>query len=88
LPRIRVNGIDLPPADLKRWCARHKAVVVEAVRSGAVDIDDVCRRYALSIEEFAAWERAIQTHGVPGLRATRFQIYRDSSARRLTKPRA
>jgi hypothetical protein len=38
------------------------------------------RRFAknaeLSVEEFLAWQRAIDTHGVPGLRVTRLQIYR------------
>lgn len=73
------NGADpaLPAPDTKRWVARRKAVIVEAVRSGAVDLAEVCRRYNLSVEEFAAWERAIERHGVPGLRVTRLQIYRD-----------
>ena len=32
-------------------------------------------------------ERAIDTHGVAGLRVTRLQIYRDTPPARLTKPR-
>ncbi|MGD9616147.1 MAG: DUF1153 domain-containing protein [Alphaproteobacteria bacterium] len=70
----------LPAPDTKRWVARRKAVIVEAVRSGVIELEEVCRRYNLSIEEFLAWERAIEQHGVPGLRVTRLQIYRDTDA--------
>ena len=79
--------VDLPPPDTKRWVARRKAVVVNAVRSGAVTLEEVCRRYELSVEEFLAWQRAIETHGVAGLRVTRLQIYRDTPPARLAKPR-
>jgi hypothetical protein len=34
-------------------------------------------RYNLSIDEFLSWLRAIERHGVYGLRATRVQICRD-----------
>ena len=68
---------DLPPPDTKRWVTRRKAVIVNAVRTGVISLEEVCRRYELSVEEFLAWERAIDTHGVPGLRVTRLQIYRD-----------
>ncbi|HKM74425.1 MAG TPA: DUF1153 domain-containing protein [Stellaceae bacterium] len=87
MPRFSGNGSDLPPSDTKRWVARRKAVVVDAVHRGAINIEEACRRYGLSIEEFAAWERAIQTHGIPGLRATRLQIYREGAPRRLIKQR-
>jgi hypothetical protein len=40
------------------------------------------RRYKLSVEEFLAWQRAIDRYGVPGLRVTRLQIYRDTDERR------
>lgn len=87
LPRISATVIDLPPPDTKRWVARRKAVVVNAVRSGAVSLEEVCRRYELSVEEFLAWQHAIDTHGVAGLRVTRLQIYRDTPPPRLAKPR-
>ena len=87
LPRTNGAVIDLPPPDTKRWVARRKAVVVNAVRSGAISLEEVCRRYELSVEEFLAWQRAIDTHGVAGLRVTRLQIYRDTPPARLAKPR-
>ena len=69
---------ELPPPETKRWVVRRKAVVVQAVRNGALTLQDACRRYNLSEEEFHAWQRAIDRHGVPGLRVTRLQIYRDT----------
>jgi uncharacterized protein DUF1153 len=70
--------VELPAPDTKRWVVRRKAVVVQAVRSGAITLQDACRRYNLSVEEFLAWQRAIERHGIPGLRVTRLQIYRDT----------
>ncbi|MBV8132197.1 MAG: DUF1153 domain-containing protein [Alphaproteobacteria bacterium] len=87
LPRASASVLDLPPPDTKRWVARRKAVVVDAVRSGAISLEEACRRYELSVEEFLAWQRAIESHGVAGLRVTRLQIYRDTPPARLGKPR-
>ena len=87
LPGAGAITIDLPPPETKRWVARRKAVIVNAVRSGAISLEEVCRRYELSVEEFLAWQRAIETHGVAGLRVTRLQIYRDTPPARLAKPR-
>lgn len=72
---------ELPSPDTKRWVVRRKAVIVEAVRSGRISLDEACRRYNLSVEEFQAWEQAIDSHGVPGLRVTRLQIYRNAPPR-------
>ena len=87
LPLTSATVTDLPPPDTKRWVARRKAVVVNAVRSGAISLEEVCRRYELSVEEFLAWQRAIEAHGVAGLRVTRLQIYRDTPPARLARPR-
>jgi Protein of unknown function (DUF1153) len=77
----------LPPPETKRWVARRKAVIVDAVRRGALTLEEACVRYRLSVEEFHAWQRAIEAHGVAGLRVTRIQIYRDTPPTRTTKPR-
>lgn len=69
---------ELPSPDIKRWVVRRKAVVVQAVRNGSLSLQEACRRYNLSLEEFLAWQRAIDRHGIPGLRVTRLQIYRDT----------
>ncbi len=68
---------DLPPPDTKRWVIRRKAEVVAAVRGGLITLEEACRRYALSVEEFLSWQRAIDRNGLPGLRVTRVQEYRD-----------
>jgi len=87
LARVSASVLELPPPDTKRWVARRKAVVVDAVRSGAISLEEACRRYELSVEEFLAGQRAIESHGVAGLRVTRLQIYRDTPPARLAKPR-
>ena|SRR5437016_4008685 len=80
----RLDGT-LPSPDTKRWVVRRKAVVVHAVRSGSITLQEACRRYRLSVEEFLAWQRAIERHGIPGLRVTRLQIYRDTDEARAAK---
>jgi hypothetical protein len=67
---------DLPPPNTRRWVIRRKAEVVLGVRNGVISLEEACRRYKLSIEEFLSWQRLIERHGEPGLRATRLQDYR------------
>ncbi len=67
---------DLPPPNTRRWVARRKATVVAAVRRGLITLDEACLRYTLSVEEYLSWERAIERHGLAGLRVTRLQDYR------------
>ena len=67
---------ELPPPNTKRWVIRRKAEVVAAVRAGVISLDEACRRYTLSIEEFLSWQRLIDSHGLAGLRVTRLQDYR------------
>jgi transposase-like protein len=64
---------DLPPPDTNRWVARRKAAVLAALRSGAITMEEACRRYALSEEELLGWQRAFEAHGLPGLRAARLR---------------
>lgn len=73
-----VVSIDsLPPPETKRWVIRRKAEVVAAVRAGVISLEEACQRYTLSIEEFLSWQRLVDSHGLPGLRVTRLQDYRD-----------
>ena len=65
-----------PPPNTQRWVARRKAEVVAAVRAGLLSLEDACRRYHLSTEEFMAWQAAIDKHGLGGLRVTRIQDFR------------
>ena len=68
---------DLPKRNTRRWVSRRKAEVVAAVEGGLITIDEACDRYNLSIEEFASWQRAYDQLGMPALRATRVQYYRE-----------
>ena len=74
--RVPARVADLPAPDTKRWHVHRKAQVVYAVRSGLVSVDDACRRYKLSAEEFASWQQLIEAHGLPGLRVTYGKRYR------------
>lgn len=67
---------DLPPRSTKRWVIRRKAEVVSAVRGGLLTLEEACERYQLTVEEFLAWQKAIDQFGMAGLRATRVQQYR------------
>ena len=75
---------DVPelPSTVRRWTVRLKAEVVRAVRGGWVPIDEVCQRYGISADELVAWERDLDRYGIPGLRTTRYQIYRNTEKRK------
>jgi hypothetical protein len=87
LTQTNTIPVHLPPPDTKRWVPRRKAMIVNAVHSGVISLEEVCRRYELSIDEFVGWQRAIETHGIPALRVTRLQTYRDASPARSAQPR-
>lgn len=72
--RLTLKG--LPSPSTKRWVARRKAEVVAAVEGGLLSLDEACDRYRLSLQEFVAWQRAIDRAGLAGLRATKSQKYR------------
>jgi Protein of unknown function (DUF1153) len=67
---------DLPAAHTKRWVSRRKAEVVAAVRGGLLSMDEACRRYMLTTDEFLSWQSSIDRFGLAGLRTTRAQDYR------------
>jgi|SRR5579863_2872061 len=60
------------------WTSRRKATLVSAIALGKVDADQARSRFGLSEEELRSWIAAIKQNGVPGLRITRYQIYRDN----------
>jgi len=85
--RARVLAMgDLPPPNTRRWVVRRKAAVVAAVRAGKITMEEALCRSQLTEEEFLSWQRAFETHGLPGLRATRIQQYREP--RRPRGPRS
>jgi hypothetical protein len=62
---------DLPPVKPTRWFPTHKADIVVAVRGGLMTAEQACKRYKLTIEEFALWQNAFESHGIAGLRVAR-----------------
>lgn len=75
-PRRSLTIKDLPPPGTTRWVVRRKAAVVAGVREGLISLEEACRRYTLSVEEFLSWQRLIDAHGERGLRVTRLKDYR------------
>jgi hypothetical protein len=73
-----LNQVPQLPSAGQRWTARWKAAVIKAVRGHWVPIEEACRLYNISVDELLAWERDIDRNGVPVLRSTRYQIYRDT----------
>ena len=65
-----------PPPGTRRWTPRLKAAVVRAVRAGRLTPLELRHDYALTEDELAAWERALDRHGVGGLRVTRLRQFR------------
>ncbi|WP_294013309.1 DUF1153 domain-containing protein [Sphingomonas sp.] len=72
----------LPAANTPRWTPRRKAEVVAAVAGKLLTVDEACKRYSLTAEEFFGWRRAIERSGLRGLRVTRSQEHRDFHERR------
>lgn len=68
---------DLPPVDTARWVASRKAAVLQAIADGRLSRAAACARYRISEAELRLWEHAVKCAGVPGLRVTRVQIYRE-----------
>ena len=73
---VRTRSLTEPPPSTRRWVASRKAAVVAAVSSGTITIEEACRRYEMSEEEFLAWQYAFESHGILGLRAGSVQKYR------------
>lgn len=61
---------DLPPARVKRWVPRRKAQIVVAVHAGLLSLAEAQDRYAISAEEFLAWERDYAEGGLGALRVS------------------
>lgn len=61
---------DLPPANVRRWVASRKRIVVEAISSGLIARSTALERYGLSDEELSTWENDFAAHGADGLKVT------------------
>ena len=63
--------IELPDPNTRIWVARRKAAVVAAVAGGVITIEEACRRYHMSEEEFFGWQHAYENGGIADLRQKR-----------------
>ena len=56
---------ELPAATERRWTVRRKAAVIEGVRGGWVPIEEACRLYGISVDEFLSDHLHLNlTHGM------------------------
>jgi transposase-like protein len=62
---------------ITRWTPRRKAALIKALKSKEISLDEAQHRFGLSPEEFRSWVTSFESYGIPGLRATRYRIYRD-----------
>jgi Protein of unknown function (DUF1153) len=67
---------NLPSAKTVRWSASRKAMLVSAVRTGLLSLEETCARYAVSTEEFVTWQRQLDREGPKGLRVLLIPKYR------------
>jgi two-component system, cell cycle response regulator CtrA len=71
------DPLDAPgEAESIDWTPRRKAEVIKAVMGGKLALEEALRRHKLTEEEFRAWQRVYEVHGLPALRTTRLQQYR------------
>jgi hypothetical protein len=56
-----------------RWVMRRKVEVITAVSYGLLNVEEACRRYGISMEEFFVWKSAMDRFGPVGLHATRLR---------------
>jgi len=67
-----------PPHAITSIYTRNYTTNADAnVNGGLLTVDEACEHYNLTLEEFAAWQRAVDRSGMPGLRITRLQYYRE-----------
>lgn len=62
MPRAPLTRAALNPVPVvgARWTPRKKRQLVVAVRAGTIGRDEALRRFDISEEEFAAWERTLR----------------------------
>lgn len=83
--RLTIN--DLPPPETRRWVTRRKAEVIAAVRGGLITMDDACKKWSLTEEELASWQRLFDRGGLKDLRATKIRDIRADERRHAAQRR-
>jgi hypothetical protein len=57
-PRGPMSLADLPDPNTRRWVPSRKAMVIAAVNGGLISMEEACKKYNLSVEEFLEWKTA------------------------------
>jgi hypothetical protein len=64
-----------------RWTWRDKAAVIQAIRSGHLELRTALEASGISADEYLEWVRAYDEHGREGLKATKLQKFRTAERR-------
>jgi Protein of unknown function (DUF1153) len=62
-----LNHSHLPASDVGRWTAQRRAIVVCAVKQGALSIDAALARYQMDAQELSTWMDGYRA-GIEGLK--------------------
>ena len=81
----KLNFSDLPEKNTKRWVARHKRNVANAVLYKLITFEEACARYELSEEELLCWLKSMKFHGTDALKSTRLMEYRQPKVASVEK---
>jgi hypothetical protein len=74
---IGINGSRPTATGYQALGDQAQSALVAAVRGGLLSLEEACERYTLTVDEYLSWQRSIDRYGLPGLRATRVQDYRE-----------
>jgi uncharacterized protein DUF1153 len=80
-----MTGVGAPPPPPKRWVPSRKAEILAAVRNGALTLEDACKRYTMSVEEFLEWKQNVEDYGLASLRVIRAQKRRHAASNHAAK---
>lgn len=85
LAQIKTIVVDLLPPAPRVWVPRREATSVNALQSDTMGL--TMAAVSCHSKSCFSWQRAIESQGVAGLRATQPQIFRDAPSARLAQLR-
>ena len=54
----------------RTWSAQQKLTILDEARKAGMTVSEVCRRHAVSVGQFYAWEKQARQGALEGLRAS------------------
>jgi hypothetical protein len=85
LAQIKTIVVDLLPPAPRVWVPRREATSVNALQSDTMGL--TMAAVSCHSKSCFSWQRAIESQGVAGFRATQPQIFRDAPSARLAQLR-